>query len=99
MPLQPKQIVADAKRVGLIRYAAPDADSEERHRQAWQTAIDQHTANVIERTFNAVVKLPDEVGLAPPPKTDRRSRAYRQRPKQPRKWLTKAEAIAKGYSL
>jgi len=46
-----------------------------------------------------VVWTPAEAGIAPLPKTDRRSRAYRQRPKQPRKWLTKAEAIAKGYSL
>lgn len=84
MPLDPKKTVSDAERANLIRHA--------------------HGTNAIElqvatkRLENMPVKFPDEAGIQRiwPNKQDR---SYRQRPKQPRKWLTKAEAIAKGYSL
>jgi len=87
MPLDPKQIVSDAERAGII------ARNEAAEKRLTESVLDAAAHFILNR-----YKTPEEAGIARLPS----STPKRNRPKTDpsrRKWITKGEAKAKGYAL
>jgi hypothetical protein len=92
MPLDPKQIVEDAKRARLI------ANNDDFSQSVNELSIALQEAILLTALKNTKIRFPSEAGIARLPS----STPKRNRPKTDpsrRKWITKGEAKAKGYSL